>query len=224
MAAELLGDLQEHIARRYARREGYELTDFLYANHLFRGVDGDFVDFIFAQREELLSLLGDERQRRALTADMAEATRIYTWQRNQYLALPAQTDTLLTTLYDTLVSHSRRALAQAHAREELAQGMREVIDAHHERLLRFFVAVCPADTDGQPAADFLRSSGCSHGRSKRSTNPCSTWAAAATDGSCAICMTPASPAWAWTVSHRVRRAFCAQTGALRPSRPGCGAP
>ncbi|MCB2205285.1 class I SAM-dependent methyltransferase [bacterium] len=160
MAPSVHEQLKFFIAERYADREQFDLGDFLYDNHLFRGVDEDFVDFVFTHRNEMLVLLADEDKRRQLIDEMADATRVYTWERNQYLALPGGSDTLLASLYDALVTRSAHALRDAASRDALRKAMRHVIDAHHERLLRFFAAVCPTDDGGQPAESFLRSVPC----------------------------------------------------------------
>jgi hypothetical protein len=160
MAAEILGALWELIAKRYEKRDKYELSDFLFANHLFRGLDEDDVEFLSAYREDILTLLSDDAERGILIDSMVDATRMFTWQRNQYLALPVGTETLLTSIYDALVVRSTHALAFAADRTELARSMHAVIDAHHERLHRFFSSVCPTDADGMPTGAFLRSVPC----------------------------------------------------------------
>lgn len=158
MIHDTFNQLQSHISRRYADREQYDLTDFLTANHLFRSVDDDFVDFVFAQRDDILNLLADPARREALVAAMAEATKIYTWQRNQYIALPAQADALLTEIYRALTERSRAMLSTAADRGDVADAMRAVVDAHHDRLTRFFAAVCTPGREGAQA--FLRTVPC----------------------------------------------------------------
>lgn len=138
MKLDVYNELAAHISRRYAEREPYDLADFLTANHLFRSVDEAFIEFVTEHRPDILRLLSDPLQRETLVAAMAEATKLYTWQRNQYIALPAQADTLLTEIYRALTERSHASLQTAADRAAVASAMRAVVDAHHERLTRFF--------------------------------------------------------------------------------------
>ena len=153
MKLNVYNELAAHISRRYAEREPYNLADFLTANHLFRSVDEAFIEFVTEHRPDILRLISDPLQRETLVAAMAEATKLYTWQRNQYIALPAQADTLLSDIYRALTERSRALLQTATDRAAVASAMRAVVDAHHERLTRFFTEVCTSGSGGGTAGD-----------------------------------------------------------------------
>lgn len=150
-------DLLWHIEERYRQCDGYELDDYFNANHLFRSIEPGFVDFLREKRQEVVTLLEDAGQRARVVAAMAEATKIYTWQRNQYVMLPARSDALLVGIYNALVDVSRRALGEARDRAAIALSMSQVLEDHHRRLRSFFAAVCgPESADGPDPAMLRR--------------------------------------------------------------------
>ena len=153
MKPDVYNELVSHISRRYKDREQYGLADFLTANHLFRSVDDAFIDFVTERRADILRLLSDHGQREALVAAMAQATKIYSWQRNQYIALPARTDALLMEIYRALTERSRALLETAADRNRIGAAMRAVVDAHHERLTRFFALICTSASSGNTTGD-----------------------------------------------------------------------
>ncbi len=141
---ELKKQLIEWIDRRYAARSGNDLADYFFSNHLFYHIDSRLVDFMVTFRTDIAAYLASEAEQAALVDYMVQATKQYTYQRNQFINFSRFYDDLLYAEYRRFVAELTRVLAAADGLGTLNKTFAGLLKAHHERLRLVFSAYCIA--------------------------------------------------------------------------------
>lgn len=141
---ELRKRLIASIDRRYQAHAGKDLADYIFANHLFQTVEPDLIDFSYRYRREIADYLSDETELATLVDYCVEATKRYTYQRNQFINITPTYDKLLTREYRDFLEQLKTLLDEANSVDMIANAYTKAMEHHHERLRLILSTYCLA--------------------------------------------------------------------------------
>jgi hypothetical protein len=130
------------LAQRYHGHVVRDLTDYMFANHLFHAVDPALIDFAHTYREGIGTYLAQPIHVDVLVAYCMRATKQYTYQRNQFINYTNNYDHVLHTEYRDLFARLHQLLHETASRDDLARGMATLVAGHHERLRLILASYC----------------------------------------------------------------------------------
>ena len=122
------------IDQRYQNHAGRDLVDYIFANYLFHSIDPALIDFSYANRQELVTYLAEESHQQSLIEHCLQATRRYTYQRNQYINYSPTYEHYLQAEYRLFFQEISTVLQESASREALAEAYSGAVRRHHERL------------------------------------------------------------------------------------------
>jgi len=130
------------IRQRYQDHSDKSLSDYIFANTLFHPPEPALIEFAFQNRQAIVQYLEDEAQRQELVAYSIQATKQYTYQRNQYINFTQPYDALLSAEYTDFLKQMRTCLATATSTTDLTNRLTAVLRRHHKRLRLIFASYC----------------------------------------------------------------------------------
>jgi len=140
----LKSQLISFINQRYQSHAAKDLTDFVFANHLFHlvPVDAAHAEFAFDHKREVIEFLSDKSQVAGLVEHFVRSTMHYTYRRNQFINVTSPYDGQLKAEYSQFLSQFREALIQAHSAQVFQAALTTTLKSHLERLRLILSLYC----------------------------------------------------------------------------------
>jgi hypothetical protein len=118
------------------------LTDYVFLNNLFHAPDPSLVDFAFTYRTEIRDYLAQRNLRQELIEYCIDATKRYTYQRNQYINYTKSYDRLVYSEYEDLLKQFQSHLRKVESAQRLSRFLTDLLAQHHERLRLILASYC----------------------------------------------------------------------------------
>ena len=160
-AAELEKWLIASIDQRYQSHATKNLSDYIFSNYLFHALDPAFVEFAYNFRREISHYLADSKHLESLVEYCLDATRRYTYQRNQFINFAKAYDELLNAEYEDFFNQIKALLDSVDSADALTRSFGVVLSRHHERLRLILASHCVAyQEDGLKGNPLLQTVPC----------------------------------------------------------------
>jgi hypothetical protein len=117
--AELRNNLLVLTARRYTSRSSETLADYVFDNRPFRSSDRSITRFSWEHRDDVLAYFADDGNVQEFVEFCVNATKQYTYERNQFINISRDYDGLMAAEYRDLVDVTVSLLGRSAAEEEL---------------------------------------------------------------------------------------------------------
>jgi SAM-dependent methyltransferase len=134
--------LVESILARYRMNSDKSLLDVYKGDHAFTQIDKGLLEFIYTNREGILSVLNDPDLSAQLVNLFVRTTIDITWKNNQFVTLNSSEETILQNLYAVYLVEMRTALTENPTIPALEKGMGQVLQRHFsalsQNISRFF--------------------------------------------------------------------------------------